>query len=73
MGCAEGPTARSAPRHIYVTLKGRLVREDDKIVTIRVAVADNAYCARGEKLPIIVEALLAPGLSNTDANEVRLR
>ena len=54
MGYAEGPTTRSAPRHIYVTLKGRLVREDDRIVTIRVAVADNAYCARGEKLPIIV-------------------
>ena len=54
MGYAEGPTARSAPRHIYVTLKGRLVREDDRNATNCVAVADNAYCARGEKLPIIV-------------------
>ena len=51
MGYAEGPTTRSAPRHIYVTLKGRLVREDDRIVTIRVAVADNAYCARGKSSP----------------------
>ena len=69
----RGADRKVGPSAYLRAFVGRLVWEDDRSVTSRVSVADNAYCARGKKLPIIVEALLVPSLSNTVVNEVRLR